>query len=58
MHPTTFHPQERTIAPPTGQHEEISGLRVVDGQTEDGQPFLVSCWELTPEEKQRISTLR
>lgn len=55
MYPTTFHPLERTIAPPEGQHEEISGLRVVDGKTEDGQPILVSCWELTPEEKQRIA---
>lgn len=50
MYPTTFHEKERVLSPPSGQHEDISGLRVLDIQYEDGSQACVSCWQLEPEE--------
>lgn len=54
MYPITFHPNERVLSPPPGQHEEISCLRVVDITYADGTPGCISCWQLTAEDIQRI----
>lgn len=50
MYPTTFHENERVLSPPSGKHEEISGLRVLDVEYPDGSKGCISCWKLTPEE--------
>lgn len=54
MYPTTFHESEIVISPPPGQHEEISGLRVLPVLIE-GSRVLVSCWKLTDAERQAIA---
>lgn len=54
MYPTTFHPQEQVISPPKGQHEEISGLRVLPVVYSDGSQALISCWCLTPAELELV----
>jgi hypothetical protein len=50
MHPIPFSERERVLAPLDGQHQEMSGLRVVDVTYADGTSSVVSCWQLTDEE--------
>ena len=55
MYPTTFHPEERVISPPTGQHEEMSGLRAVIGTVEGTDTcVMTSYWKPTPEDLERL----
>lgn len=54
MYNTTFHENEIVISPPSGKHEEISGLRAVRGQDENGNGILISCFQLEPKDIERI----
>lgn len=54
MYPTTFHNDEIVLSPPTGQHGEIGGLRVLRMKYQDGSQAMVSCWKLTPQDLQNI----
>lgn len=50
-----FHPDEQVIAPPPDRHKDMSGLRVLRAEYEDGSPILISCWGLTDKEKKLIA---
>lgn len=51
MIPVPFHPQEKVLSPPVGKEKTVQGLRVVHVQYSDGSFGLVSCWQMTPEER-------
>lgn len=55
MHSIPFHPNERVISPPPGKEQEITGLRVLDAHFDNGQHVMISCWQLTAEDLQRIN---
>ena len=51
MYPTSFHPLEEVLSPPTGQHKEISCLRVVKGKLENSDVNVTtSYWKPTSQE--------
>lgn len=58
MIPIPFHERERVLAPPTGKHDEIAGLRIVDATYYDGSPMMISCWQLSDEDLETIIKTR
>ena len=56
MHPSTFHPKERTLA--KSAHPGVAGLRVVDGKLPCGTHVFISCWDLTDQDMERLKNTR